>query len=94
MQWNEEYGYTLSFPNWWKDEIIIETKDGILYAYDKKSAERFIEYGYQSFGLVFEIRCSDYSVVAELPYEGDYVLYYDEKYMEALFGKDFQFYPN
>ncbi|HEY8362969.1 MAG TPA: copper amine oxidase N-terminal domain-containing protein [Tissierellaceae bacterium] len=94
LYFNEKYGYTLSFPNSWKDEAIIETRDGILYVYDKKSAERFIEDGYESFGPVFEIRCSDYSVVAELPYKGNYVLYYnDGKYIEALFDRDFQFYP-
>lgn len=94
IYFNEEYGYTLSFPNSWKDEAIIETKDGILYVYDKKSSERFMEDGYEIYGPVFEIRCSDYSIAAGLTYEDDYVLYYnDGKYIEALFGSDFQFYP-
>lgn len=94
LYFNEEYGYTLSFPNSWENETIIETKDGILYVYDKKSVEKFIEDGHESFDPVFEIRCSDYSTVAELPYKGNYVLYYsDGKYIEALFGRDFQFCP-
>lgn len=33
-------------------------------------------------------------VTATLPYDGDYILYYkDGKYIEVLFGRDFQFYP-
>ena len=91
---NEEYGYTLSFPNSWKDEAIIETKDGTLYVYDKKSAGRFMEDGYESYGPVFEVRLSDYSLTAGLTYSDNYVLdYSDGKYIEALFGSDFQFYP-
>jgi hypothetical protein len=94
IYFNEEYGYTLSFPNSWKEEAIIETKDGTLYVYDKKSAERFIEDGYESYGPVFEVRLSDYSLTAGLTYSDDYVLYYnDGKYIEALFGSDFQYYP-
>ena len=91
---NKENSYTLNFPNSWKEEAIIKTKDGNLYVYDKKSAERFIEDGYESFGPVFEIRSSDYPVTASFPYEGDYVLHYKNgKYLEVLFGRDFQFYP-
>ena len=91
---NKENSYTLNFPNSWKEEAIIKTKDGNLYVYDKKSAERFIEDGYENFGPVFEIRSSDYPVTASFPYEGDYVLHYkDGKYIEVLFGRDFQFYP-
>lgn len=91
---NNEYNYTLNFPNSWKEEAIIETKEGTLYVYDKKSAERFIEDGYENFGPVFEIRCSDYPVTSSFPYEGDYVLNYnDGKYLEVLFCRDFQFYP-
>lgn len=94
LYYNEIYGYTLSFPNSWKEEAIIETKEGTLYVYDKKSAERFVKDGYTSFGPVFEIRSSDYPIVASLPYEGDYILdYTDGKYLEVLFGRDFQFYP-
>ena len=94
LYYNEEYNYSLRFPNSWKEEAIIETKDGILYVYDKKSAERFIEDGYESFGPVFEIRSSDYPVTASFPYEGDYVLNYnDGRYLEVLFCRDFQFYP-
>lgn len=94
IYFNEEYGYTLSFPNSWKDEAVIETKDGTLYIYDKKSAERFIEDRYESYGPVFEVRLSDYSLTAGLTYSDDYVLdYSDGKYLEALFGSDFQFYP-
>ena len=94
VYFNEEYGYTLSFPNSWKDEAIIETKEGILYVYDKKSAERFMEDGYESYGPVFEVRLSDYSLTAGLTYSDNYVLHYsDGKYIEALFGSDFQFYP-
>ena len=94
IYFNEEYGYTLSFPNSWKNEAIIETKDGTLYVYDKKSVERFIVDGYESYGPVFEIRLSDYSLTAGLTYSDDYVLdYSDGKYIEALFGSDFQFYP-
>ncbi len=94
IYYNEKYGYTLNFPNSLKDEAIIETKDGALYVYDKKSAERFIEDGYESYGPVFEIRLSDYSLTAGLTYSDNYVLdYSDGKYIEALFGSDFQFYP-
>lgn len=94
LYFNNEHRYTLSFPNSWKEEGIIETKDGNLYVYDKKSAQRFIEDGYDSFGPVFEIRCSDYPAIADSPYDGDYVLSYrDGKYIEVLFGRDFQFYP-
>lgn len=93
IYYNEEYGYTLNFPNSWKDQAIIQTKEGILYVYDKKSAERFIEDGYKSYGPVFEIRLSDYSLTAGLIYSDNYVLHYsDGKYIEALFGSDFQFY--
>lgn len=94
IYFNEEYRYTLSFPNSWKEEAIIETKNGTLYVYDKKSAERFIQDGYKSYGPVFEVRLSDYSLTAGLTYSDDYVLdYRDGKYIEALFGSDFQFYP-
>lgn len=94
IYFNEVYGYTLSFPNSWKDETIIETKDGTLYVYDKKSTGRFIEDGYESYGPVFEVRLSDYSLTAGLTCSDDYVLdYSDGKYIEALFGSDFQFYP-
>lgn len=95
LYFNEEYNYTLRFPNSWKEEAIIETKEGTLYVYDKKSAERFIEDGYESFGPVFEIRASnDYPATASFPYEGDYVLNYnDGKYLEVLFCRDFKFYP-
>ena len=94
LYFNEEYNYTLRFPNSWKEEAIIETKEGTLYVYDKKSAERFIEDGHEGFGPVFEIRASDYPITASFPYEGDYVLNYnDGKYLEVLFGRDFQFYP-
>lgn len=77
LYFNNEYNYTLNFPDSWEEEAIIETKEGTLYVYDKKSAERFIEDGYESFGPVFEIRCSDYPVTASFPYEGDYVLNYN-----------------
>ena len=88
---NEKYGYTLNFPNSWKEEAIIETKDGILYVYDKKSAERFIQDGFDDFGPVFEIRVSDYPTVIN---DVDYVLHYlDDHYIETVFGMDFQFYP-
>ena len=94
LYFNNEYNYTLNFPNSWKKEAIIETKEGTLYVYDKKSAERFIEDGYKDFGPVFEIRSSDYPVTSTFPYEGDYVLNYnDGKYLEVLFDRDFQFYP-
>lgn len=93
LYFNDEYGYTLSFPNSWKEEAIIETEDGTLYVYDRKSAERFMEDGVENFGPVLEIRCSDYPVIATVPYD-DYLLNYkEEKYIEALFGRDFQFYP-
>ena len=32
---NEENGYTLNLPNSWKEEAIIETRDGDLYVYEK-----------------------------------------------------------
>lgn len=93
LYFNKEYNYTMRFPNSWKEEAIIKTEEGTLYVYDKKSAERFIEDGYENFGPVFEIRCSeDYPL--SLIYEGDYVLNYnDGKYLEVLFCRDFQFYP-
>lgn len=91
---NEEYGYTLNFPNTWKKDAIIETKDGILYVYDKKSAGRFKQDGYESYGPVFEIRYSDYPVIATVPYDTNYILYYGNgKYIEAIFDLDFQYYP-
>ena len=94
IYYNEEYAYTLNLPISWKDEAIIETKDGTLYVYDKKTSERFIEDGSESYGPVFEVRLSDYSLTAGLTYSYNYVLYYsDGKYIEALFDSDFQFYP-
>ncbi|HHV45820.1 MAG TPA: copper amine oxidase N-terminal domain-containing protein [Tissierellia bacterium] len=94
IYFNEKLGYTLSFPNYWQEEAIIDTKDdGTLYVYDKKSAERFIEDGYTSFGPVLEIRCSDYPVIATVPYDGYLLGYKDGKYIEAIFGRDFQYYP-
>ncbi len=84
----------MSFSNSWKEKAVIETKDGILYVYDKKSFEKFKEDGIKSFGPVFEIRCSDYPIITTVPNDGDYVLYYnDGKYIEAIFGSDFQYYP-
>lgn len=93
LYFNKEYNYTMRFPNSWKEEAIIKTEEGTLYVYDKKSAERFIEDGYENFGPVFEIRCSeDYPL--SLIYEGDYVLNYNNrKYLEVLFCRDFLFYP-
>lgn len=93
LYFNEEYNYSMRFPNSWKDEAIIKTEGGTLYVYDKKSAERFIEDGYENYGPVFEIRCSE-DYPASLTYEGDYVLNYsDGRYLEVLFCRDFQFYP-
>lgn len=94
LYFNNEHSYTLNFPNSWKEEAIIKTEDGTLYVYNKKTAKKFIEDGYESFGPVFEIRWSDYPIIATLPYEGDYILSYkDGMYSEALFCRDFQFYP-
>lgn len=94
LYYNDEHKYTLNFPNSWKEETIIKTIDGTLYVYDKKSANRFKADGVENFGPVFEIRCSDYPTVATLPYDGDYVLNYEDgKYIEVIFGRDFQFYP-
>lgn len=94
LYFNKKLGYTLSLPNSWKEEAIIETKDdGTLYVYDRNSAERFMEDGIESFGPVLEIRCSEYPVIATVPYD-DYLLSYkDGNYIEAIFGRDFQFYP-
>lgn len=55
LYFHEEHNYSLNFPNSWKEEAIIENKEGTLYIYDKKSAERFLEDGYENFGPVFEI---------------------------------------
>ncbi|WP_353095121.1 copper amine oxidase N-terminal domain-containing protein [Tissierella praeacuta] len=94
LYFNNEHSYTLNLPNSWKEETIIKTEDGTLYVYDKKTAKKFIEDGHESFGPVFEIRWSDYPIIATLPYEGDYILSYkDGMYSEALFCRDFQFYP-
>ena len=92
---NEEYGYTLNFPNSWKKEAIIETRDGILYVYDRKSAEKFKADGVENFGPVFEIRCSDYPVIATVPYDTNHILHYDGNgnYIESIFDLDFQYYP-
>ncbi|WFA08222.1 copper amine oxidase N-terminal domain-containing protein [Tissierella sp. Yu-01] len=91
---NDEYGYTLNMPNSWKGEAIIETKDGNLYVYDKKSAEKFIEDGFNSFGPVFEVRYSEYPVIATIPYDTNFILYYESgNYLEAIFDLDFQYYP-
>lgn len=91
---NEENGYTLNFPNSWKEEAIIETKDGNLYIYDKKSAERFKSDGVKNFDPVFEIRYSDYPVSATVPYDTNYILHYGNgSYIEAVFDLDFQYYP-
>lgn len=91
---NEEFGYTLNFPNSWKEEAIIETKDGILYVYDKKSAEKFKADGVENYGPVFEIRYSDYPVIATVPYDTNYILHYDTgNYIESIFDLDFQYYP-
>lgn len=92
---NEEYGYTLNFPNSWKKEAIIETRDGILYVYDRKSAEKFKADGVENFGPVFEIRYSDYPVIATVPYDTNHILHYDGNgnYIESIFDLDFQYYP-
>lgn len=91
---NEEYGYTLNFPVSWNEEAVVETKNGILYVYDRKTAEKFKEDGADNFGPVFEIRCSDYPVIATVPYDTNYILYYaDGKYIETIFDLDFQYYP-
>lgn len=91
---NEEHGYTLNFPNTWKKEAIIETKDGVLYVYDKKSVEKFIENGVANFGPVFEVRYSNSPVIATVPYDTNYILHYDGKgYIESIFDLDFQYYP-
>lgn len=92
---NEEYGYTLNFPNSWKEEAIIETRDGVLYIYDKKSAEKFKSDGVENFGPVFEIRYSDYPVIATVPYDTNYILHYENgNYIESIFVLDFQYYPD
>lgn len=91
---NEEHGYTLNFPNSWKEEAVIETKDGVLYVYDKKSSEKFIEDGFENYGPVFEIRYSDYPVIATIPYDTNYILHYENgNYIESIFDLDFQYYP-
>lgn len=94
MYTNEEYGYTLNFPNSWKEEAIIETKDGVLYVFDRKSAEKFISDEVENFGPVFEIRYSDYPVSATVPYDTNYILHYENgNYIEVIFVLDFQYYP-
>ncbi|TJX15439.1 copper amine oxidase N-terminal domain-containing protein [Tissierella creatinini] len=92
---NEEYGYTLNFPNSWKEEAIIETRDGNLYVYDRKSAEKFIAEGFNSFGPVFEVIRSGYPVITTVPYDTNYVIDFEigSYYLEAIFDLDFQYYP-
>ncbi len=91
---NDEYSYTLNLPNAWNEEAIIETKDGNLFVYDRKSVERFIEDGFDSFGPVFKIVYNDYPVIATIPYDTNYILHYERgSYLEAIFDVDFQYYP-
>lgn len=91
---NDEYGYTLNFPNSWKKEAIIETRDGNLYAYDKQSVERFKADGVNHFGPVFEIRYSDYPVITTVPYDANYIIHFEHgNYLEAIFDVDFQYFP-
>ena len=94
LYFNKKNGYTLSFPNSWKEDAIIETRGGNLYVYDKKSVSRFIQDGYEGSGPVFEIRSSDYPVTSTVPYDENLVLnYIDGKYIEVIFDNDFQYYP-
>lgn len=92
---NQEFGYTLNFPNSWKEEAIIETRDGVLYVYDKKSAERFKSDGVENFGPVFQVRFSDYPVIVTVPYDTNNILHYENgNYIETIFDIDFQYYPD
>ncbi|MCH7324019.1 copper amine oxidase N-terminal domain-containing protein [Solibacillus sp. MA9] len=92
---NQEFGYTLNFPNSWKEEAIIETRDGVLYVYDKKSAERFKSDGVEDFGPVFQVKFSDYPVIVTVPYDTNYILHYENgNYIETIFDMDFQYYPD
>lgn len=91
---NEKYKYTMNFPNSWKEEAVLETKDGILKVYDKPSYDKFKEKGFKNFGPAFEIRGVDYPVFISVPYEDVLLDYKDGKYIETYFGEDFQFFPD
>lgn len=90
---NKEHGYTMNFPNSWKEQAVIETKNGNLYVYDKASYEKFKEKGFNNFGPAFEIRAGKSPVLITTPYEDVLLDYKDGKYIETLFGEDFQYFP-
>lgn len=94
LYFNREVGYTLSFPNSWKNEAIIETQNGTLSVYDKESVEKASKDGQTAFSPVLEIRSSNRSLLAESPATDGYVLFYrDGQYIEAFFGKALQISP-
>ncbi|HZK33002.1 MAG TPA: copper amine oxidase N-terminal domain-containing protein [Tissierellaceae bacterium] len=91
---NEEYKYTMNFPNSWKEEAVLETKDGILRTYDKASYDKFKEKGFKNFGAAFEIRVEESPIFLTVPYEDVLLDYKDGKYIETYFGEDFQYFPD
>lgn len=90
---NREYNYTLNFPNSWKEEAILETKEGNLNVYDRASYEMFKEQGIENFGPVLKIRAEKSPVFITVPYEDVLLDYIDGIYIETDFGRDFQFFP-
>lgn len=90
---NEKYGYSINLPNSWKEEAILETKDGVLSVYDKRTLERFKQDGYTQCGPVFSIELNEYCLTTQIPGQAYVLDYKDGKYLEASFVTDVQFYP-
>lgn len=90
---NEEHGYTMNFPNSWKEEAVLETKNGNLYVYDRASYKKFKEKGFNNFGPAFGIRVEESPVFVTVPYDDVLLTYKDGKYIETSFGRDFQYFP-
>ena len=91
---NEDHNYTINFPNSWKNDAVMETKDGNLYVYDKASYDKFKEKGFKNFASAFKVRVEKSPVFIRPPYEDILLHYKDGKYVEASFRGDFQYFPD
>lgn len=90
---NDKYNYTLNFPNSWKSEAVLETKNGELHVYDKLSFDKFKQQEIKDFGPVLKIRAENKPVFITAPHHNVLLDYTDGIFLETDFGEDFQYFP-
>lgn len=85
----EALGYSLFFPNDWKDRTILKNEKGVLTVYEKTSHEAWKEQGGIDAGRVFSIRLTKTPAFVIVPcIELDLL---DGQYLEVVFASDVQY---